>query len=320
MKIVIGYDGSEGARAAIRDLSHAGLGASGSALVVAAVNSFDVPVAAYSPAAASLSDFGWGTPAAWQQIIEDVMRQAEQKAEEGAQMVRAALPRWDVGSARVLDSPYWALISEAEKRGAGMIVVGSEGHTALGRAILGSTSQFVLNHAKHSVRIGRHSSTQAGSPLRIVVAVDGSEHSLAAVREVAGRTWPQGTAVRVVHAVDLRFGALLGVAPAAWTELSLLDDEQHASAARRIVTSACELFDGSGLAVTPVVQEGDPKRAIVHDAEQWGADAIFLGGRGHSRIERLLLGSVSAAVAARAHCSVEVVRSVEKSQDAPRKG
>jgi len=52
----------------------------------------------------------------------------------------------------------------------------------------------------------------------------------------------------------------------------------------------------------------DPKRLIVEEAASWNADCIFLGARGHSRLERFLLGSVAAAVAARATCTVEVVR------------
>ena len=44
------------------------------------------------------------------------------------------------------------------------------------------------------------------------------------------------------------------------------------------------------------------------EAEKWGADCIFVGARGLNGLERLLLGSVSTAVASYAHCSVEVVR------------
>jgi len=63
-----------------------------------------------------------------------------------------------------------------------------------------------------------------------------------------------------------------------------------------------------GLTVSSVIKEGDPKHVLLDEAERWGADCIFVGARGLSRVERFLLGSVSAAVAARAHCSVEVVR------------
>lgn len=53
--------------------------------------------------------------------------------------------------------------------------------------------------------------------------------------------------------------------------------------------------------------EEEPKRLLIAEAETWGADCIFVGSRGMGRIDRFLVGSVSSAVAARAHCSVEVV-------------
>ena len=64
----------------------------------------------------------------------------------------------------------------------------------------------------------------------------------------------------------------------------------------------------SGIGATAFVLDGDPKDALVREAEQWKADGIFVGAKGHSAMDRFLLGSVSTAVAARAHCSVEVVR------------
>ncbi|MBO0799053.1 MAG: universal stress protein, partial [Blastocatellia bacterium] len=50
------------------------------------------------------------------------------------------------------------------------------------------------------------------------------------------------------------------------------------------------------------------KRLLVSEAESWGADCVFVGARGLGRAGRFLIGSVSSSVAARAHCSVEVVR------------
>jgi nucleotide-binding universal stress UspA family protein len=58
-----------------------------------------------------------------------------------------------------------------------------------------------------------------------------------------------------------------------------------------------------------VVHTGDPKHVVVEHAQEFGADCIFTGATGFSsRFERVILGSVSAAIAARASCSVEVVR------------
>jgi nucleotide-binding universal stress UspA family protein len=56
------------------------------------------------------------------------------------------------------------------------------------------------------------------------------------------------------------------------------------------------------------LKEEEPKRLLLGEAESWGADCIFVGARGMGRVERFMLGSVSSAVAARAQCSVEIVR------------
>src|SRR5262249_60382041 len=63
-----------------------------------------------------------------------------------------------------------------------------------------------------------------------------------------------------------------------------------------------------GLKAESGIEEGVPKDVLVRGAENWGADCIFLGARGRGRLERFLIGSVSSAVVARAHCSVEVTR------------
>jgi nucleotide-binding universal stress UspA family protein len=77
---------------------------------------------------------------------------------------------------------------------------------------------------------------------------------------------------------------------------------------RRMVETLEAQFRSAKLSVSPIVKPGDPKRILIQEAEGWEADCIFVGASGLSRLDRFLLGSVSAAVAGRAHCSVEVVR------------
>jgi nucleotide-binding universal stress UspA family protein len=74
------------------------------------------------------------------------------------------------------------------------------------------------------------------------------------------------------------------------------------------VESAERRLNAAGLVTSVVMKEEEPKRLLLGEAESWGADCIFVGARGIGRLERFLTGSVSSAVAARAHCSVEVVR------------
>jgi nucleotide-binding universal stress UspA family protein len=78
----------------------------------------------------------------------------------------------------------------------------------------------------------------------------------------------------------------------------------------KIAANALQKLHDAGLSASLEIQAGNPKNVLVEKAESWHADSIFVGAnRFGSRVERFLLGSVSAAVAARAHCSVEVVRS-----------
>jgi nucleotide-binding universal stress UspA family protein len=56
------------------------------------------------------------------------------------------------------------------------------------------------------------------------------------------------------------------------------------------------------------VLNGPPTHAILDEAQRWDADLIVMGSHGRRGLTRLLLGSVSQAVASQAPCSVEIVR------------
>ena len=84
-----------------------------------------------------------------------------------------------------------------------------------------------------------------------------------------------------------------------------------------LLNAAADRLRNAGLTVTTMIREGKPKAEILTEAERSGVDCIFLGARGLGRVERVLLGSVSSAIAARAHCSVEVVRRTAKPAEIP---
>jgi len=66
-----------------------------------------------------------------------------------------------------------------------------------------------------------------------------------------------------------------------------------------------------GLSVSVAIAKGDPQRVLIEEARKWDANSIFVGGRKFSgALERFWLGSVSTALVTGAHCSVEVVRSL----------
>lgn len=145
--------------------------------------------------------------------------------------------------------------------------------------------------------------------MRILLAIDNSTGSDAAIAEVCQRPWPAGSEVRVVTVLSpLESLPLHGV-----SRLSLTSDEifeqQGWEAASRLNDAATHLQQRTpGLHVTPVLLEGRPKDAILDEAERWGADLIVVGSYGSGVFRRFFLGSVSLAVALHAPCSVEIVR------------
>ena len=147
--------------------------------------------------------------------------------------------------------------------------------------------------------------------MKILLAVDGSSHGEEAAREVARRPWPAGSEVLVVYVIE----TTPQPAPEMWAgsyedyfrELTLWKRAQ----ARQALESATRILEArqdKTLRVTVEMLEGQPKTRIPEEAESWGADLVVVGSHGYGFIDRLLLGSVSHAVAARANCSVLIVR------------
>jgi nucleotide-binding universal stress UspA family protein len=224
--------------------------------------------------------------------------------------LQTIFPAWDVRAEALVGSPASTILNKAEEWEPDLIVVGSHGRSALGRFILGSVSQKVVTEAHCSVRVARGRRIDAGAPARILLGFDGSLDARAAVRTIASRAWPEKSAIRVlaVLAPAISASPLLPWTPEqiAQREASVRDWMQ------KQVEAAAEELRSSGLAVTQVITAGDPKQALLDEAGGWDADCLFIGARGHNRLVRFMLGSVATAVVARAHCSVEVVRT-EKS-------
>ena len=149
--------------------------------------------------------------------------------------------------------------------------------------------------------------------MKILVAIDGSGHSEAVVDEIARRHFPADSEVRVISVVESPY--VPTTYPEAGLDMQLYDAMDRASheAARTAVEKAAAKIQADErshqLRVTTAVLSGSPKEVILEDAEKFGVDLIVVGSHGHGMLERLLLGSVSQAVALHAKCSVEIVRS-----------
>ena len=153
--------------------------------------------------------------------------------------------------------------------------------------------------------------------MKILLAVDGSPCSDAAIAEVAHRPWPEGSEVRIIVAVEI---PTLPVTEAGALPTQFFEDAEKAARNRAgsLIEDALAKFRAPGvraaLPVTTAIVGDAPKEAIVEEAERWGADLVVVGSHGYRGYKRYLLGSVSQAVAARAKCSVEIVRASQTSE------
>jgi len=138
----------------------------------------------------------------------------------------------------------------------------------------------------------------ADRPL-IVVGLDGSEHSSAALRWAAAEARLRGARLRVVHSWHV---------PTLAVEVPLPEDVYTPAAARLEVEGqvAAVLGDAADVPVDIVVHEGSPAQSLVDEAA--GATLVVVGSRGRGGFSGLLLGSVSTQVAHHAPCPVVIVR------------
>lgn len=306
MKIVVGYDGSQGADAITEDLKQAGLPDDVHALVISVADVLLPPSSpgyVEPPIPASIA-------ASFKRSQDDAARlveQARMMSEDYAQTLRKNFPSWKVDAKAFADSPAWGLLNTSREWGADLIVVGAHDMATPARLILGSVSQRVVTDATCSVRVV-HGAPIDPAAIRIILGVDGSEHADKAVAEVASRKWPSGSVALVVTVIDhnlISAIANVGSPLRKWIAENDSDDHQWVM---KLSEDAATRLRQSGLTVTTVTKEGNPKKLLVEQAETWKADCIFVGARGLGGIKHALIGSVSSAIASRAQCTVEVVR------------
>jgi len=314
MKILIAYDGSEFADTAIDGLQRAGLPEENVEALVVSVGEVWLP----EPPRNELLDdtFPLQIPRGLKEARERaalVMEEAEGFAERGSKRVQKLFCRWRVSHEARNGSPAFELLNRASEWQPDLIVVGSHGRNALGRIVLGSVSQKVLTEASTSVHVGRPTPGKGNSAQRILIGVDGSAGAMAAVRVVAKRDWNEGSEVRILVADDvMRSNPISLLIPGFGEFVEDVRAGERTQAEQFALAAGNELREGLGsrnIVVSSMVHSGDPKQVLVKHAQEFGADCIFTGATGFSsRLERMILGSVSAAVAARADCSVEVIR------------
>ena len=235
---------------------------------------------------------------------------------------------WAMEERVVLGSARERIAKIAGSWKADLVVVGSNEASPLTRLLIGSTARAVLRHAPCSVEIVRPRRNQEGRigsrGMKILVATDGSDCSMAALQSLAPRPWPEACEFRVIS-IPEPFMPLEKFPHLEMKEIESLNQEAIRDA-KRYAESGAAILRNVGLEAeskTPLPHESDA-REIVKEAERWHARMVVLGSHGRSGLDRWTMGSVSEHVALHAPCSVEVIRGfriqAKKSSEPAQKG
>jgi nucleotide-binding universal stress UspA family protein len=240
-------------------------------------------------------------------VQEAVTRMQERIAEAAG---RVLAERWpEVRATLVNRAPSDAILAEARRLGASVVVMGSRGHTGLSRLWLGSVSREVVRRAPCAVLVVKGKLEAAP---RIVAGLDGSPNARRAVRFLAALQAPPRGEIRLVRVVEPVRAPSVTALPTMTRrvlagEAAAVEAQRRAAASKELDSARSELAR-AGWRVRVQVRTGVPLAELLGAAREAHADLVAIGARGVGGIERLLLGSVAEGILTRSPVSVLVVR------------
>lgn len=201
----------------------------------------------------------------------------------------------------VCDLPAPGLLVAAE--GADLLVLGARGLGGFKGLLLGSVSQHCLRHAGVPIAIVHGPPPERAGERRLVVGVDGSPASAAALAWAVAAADARDAVVEVVHAWEppVLYGPAAGVAEVPYDVEAIMD------AGQRLIDDMIDAATAGapGVRTESRIVADTPAGGLLDAAE--GADVVVVGRRGIGGFRRLLLGSVSDHVARHATGVVVVV-------------
>ena len=218
--------------------------------------------------------------------------------------------RWPEAEVTVVSTPpVAAVLQEAARFDADVIVLGWRGHGAVRRLLVGSVSRGVVRGAKCAVLVVRRGQREVR---RIVVGVDGSANAQRAVGLLSRLPAPRGGQVTLVSAVDRMAVPSHPLAPRAAAatlaaEVKRINADSMAQAEKAIASAEATLAR-AGWKVRTRVTVGAPLRELLAMVDSADADLLVVGARGVGGMRRLLLGSVAEGALNRCAVPVLVVR------------
>ncbi len=142
--------------------------------------------------------------------------------------------------------------------------------------------------------------------MKILLGIDDSAHSRAAIEFVRKTAWPTDTEVVVLSVVQPVTAVYSEIYVPAILPAEITEDLVRAH--HKLASDAEQLLKSDQLRLRSKVLQGDPRAAIVDAAHDEQADLVVVGSHGRTGLAKLFMGSVAQHVVTHAPCSVLVVK------------
>ena len=231
---------------------------------------------------------------------------SDERAAEGLQLAAKHLPHADIDASVIVAGAAAALVDGSAD--AALVVVGHRGHGAFASAMLGSVSSAVAEHAVCPVVVVRGRSEAAMDASRpVTVGVDGTPESEPALSMAAETAARRAVRLRVLCAWAVR--PPLGWEYATWRPeiMSRWADELSASAHASADQAAERVRQRWPELVVESEAPEMPPRIALEDASRLSG-LLVVGSGGMGALGRILMGSVSRSALYHAACPVAVVK------------
>jgi nucleotide-binding universal stress UspA family protein len=293
MKILIAHDGSDFADAILYDLRYAGLPLCAEVAVITMAEPEYFLVGKKTEGVV-----GW---------LNYKLIEARSSARLTRDRIRAEFPRWDVTFEARLAAPSHEIIGKVVEWNPDLVIIGQHGRAGSKRAGLGRVAKRLFKEVNCSLRIARARKSPHDSPPRIIIPLAASQNPEATARVVTSRLWPPRTEVMLVADI----GPILSEMQLACGILDL-----QVGAIMEVLRPVEQKLRSANLLVTPEIMAGLSATDVIETARRWRADCVFIGAEKMGFLERMFCGDSVSSIAARAECSVEVVRGPVRREEA----
>jgi nucleotide-binding universal stress UspA family protein len=297
LKVFIPYDGSESSDTALDNLRRAGLPQELEALV--AVTQVWLPLSPYEITHA-VSARRMKLLTSGSSSFVPALRECEEQrvlSLEAGRRIRAIFPSGTVKTEVMQEMAVAGeILRKVKSWGAELIILGAKTSPSPQITDYAGPALRIARDAPCSIRIARASDRNGDAPLQILIGAGETDSTDVVVQAVAERFWPVGSEANIVT-----------------VRKSGPRDPVRDSATALVLKRLADKLRAKGLEVSTAIKYGQPQDVLLQEARELSADCIFIDSHELDQdpvagFDARGLGKVAEAVVFGAHCSVEVVR------------